>query len=137
MDQGEVVGTTYGLSAKGWVDTELFKEWLVSHFQIRAAGGKHLLLVLDGHSSYYQPELIRYARKSEVILVSLSLHTTHETQLLDTSVFRSLKRNWSEECHKFFQKYPGMEITNFDFSALLNAAWGKTMVPNVISSAFK
>ena len=56
---------------------------------------------------------------------------------MDTSVFRSLKRNWSEECHKFFQKYPGRVIAKFDFSALLNAAWGKTMVPNVISSGFK
>jgi len=135
--KGEVVGTTYGLSAKGWVDTELFKEWLVSHFLKYAAGGRPLLLVLDGHSSHYQPKLIRYARESEVILVSLPPHTTHETQPLDTSVFRSLKRNWSKECHKFFQKYPGRVITKFDFSALLNAAWGKTMVPNVINSGFK
>ena len=36
--KGEVVGTTYGLSAKGWVDTELFKEWLIIHFLIISIG---------------------------------------------------------------------------------------------------
>ena len=29
---GEVAGTTYGLSSKGWVDTELFRGWLVIIF---------------------------------------------------------------------------------------------------------
>ena len=55
-------GPRYGLSAKGWVDTELFKEWLVKHFITHAAGGRPLMLVLDGHSSHYQPELIKYAK---------------------------------------------------------------------------
>ena len=69
------------------------------------------MLVLDGHSSHYQPELIKYAKENEVILVYLPPHTTHETQPLDTSVFRSLKRNWSEECHNFYSKNPGRVIT--------------------------
>ena len=28
----EVVGTAYGLSTKGWVDSELFRGWLAEHF---------------------------------------------------------------------------------------------------------
>jgi len=30
---GEVPGTTYGLSDTGWMDMQLFKEWLVQHFR--------------------------------------------------------------------------------------------------------
>ena len=30
--EGEVPGTTYGLSKKGWIDTELFYHWLKKHF---------------------------------------------------------------------------------------------------------
>ena len=74
---------------------------------------------------------------NKVILVCLPPHTTHETQPLDTSVFRSLKRNWSEECHNSYSKNPGRVITKYDFSALLNTVWGKTMLPNVISAGFK
>ena len=135
--KGEVVGTTYGLSAKGWVDTELFKGWLVNHFLKYAVGARPLLLILDGHSSHYQPELIKYAKENEVILVCLPPHTTHETQPLDTSVFRSLKQNWSQVCHKFFQTNPGRVITKYDFSTLLNQSWGQTMIPNVITSGFR
>lgn len=29
---GEVPGSTYGMSSKGWVDTELFRGWLTDHF---------------------------------------------------------------------------------------------------------
>ena len=59
----EVVGTAYGLSSKGWVDSELFRGWLSEHFLAHAVGARPLLLLLDGHSSHYQPELITYAKE--------------------------------------------------------------------------
>lgn len=55
---GEVPGTTYGLSSKGWVDSELFRGWMVYHFIPLAVAGRPLLLMLDGHSSHYQPDLV-------------------------------------------------------------------------------
>lgn len=38
--EGEVPGTTYGLSSKGWVDSELFRGWLVNHFLKHATGAR-------------------------------------------------------------------------------------------------
>ena len=51
---GEVVGTRYGLSSNGWVDTILFKTWLKDHLLKYAVGSRPLLLILDGHSTHYQ-----------------------------------------------------------------------------------
>ena len=48
----EVVGTVYGLSTKGWVDSELFRGWLVENFLIHAIGARPILLLLDGYSSH-------------------------------------------------------------------------------------
>ena len=62
-----------------------------------------ILLLLDGHSSHYQPELISYAREFGIILFCLPPHTTHESQPLDASVFKSLKQNWQHTCHNFIQ----------------------------------
>ena len=137
--KGEVAGTRYGLSSTGWgwVDRDLFKGWLVEHFLKFAVGGRPLLLVLDGHSTHYQPELIKYARKHEIILFCLPPHTTHESQPLDASVFKPLKSHWHEACHSFVEKNPGKSITKYNFSVLLNMAWGKTMSPSIISSGFK
>jgi len=51
--KGEVPGTRYGLSAKGLVDTYLFKKWLKNHLLEHAVPGLPLLLILDGHGSHY------------------------------------------------------------------------------------
>ena len=100
-------------------------------------GGQPLILILDGHGSHYQPELIKFARQNEVLLFCLPPHTTHESQPLDTCVFKPLKQNWQDACHHYVQGNPGRVVTKYTFSALLNEAWGKTMIPNIISSGFK
>ena len=86
----------YGLSTTGWVDTHLFKKWLTNHLLKNAVAERPLLLILDGHGSHYQPELISYAKENGVVMFCLPPHTTHETQPLDTSVFKPLKQNWQE-----------------------------------------
>ena len=91
--KGEIPGTTYGLSDKGWVDTELFKGWLTDHLLKHAVGARPLLVLLDGLSSHYQPDLIRYAREHDIILFCLPLHTSHASQPVDVSVFKPLKNN--------------------------------------------
>ena len=80
------------MSQKDWVDSELFRGWLSEHFLVHAVGARPLLLLLDAHSSHYQPELIAHAREFGVIIFCLPPHTTHESQPLDASVFRSLKQ---------------------------------------------
>ena len=59
----EIVGTAYGLSDKGWVDSELFRGWLEEHFLAHAVGARPILLLLDEHGSYYQLQLIEHAKK--------------------------------------------------------------------------
>ena len=66
--KGEVVGTMYGLSSRGWVDMELFKGWCSDHFFNYAVPACPLLLLLDGHGSHYNPEAIRLAKENDVIM---------------------------------------------------------------------
>ena len=107
-----MVGTAYVLSTKGLVNSELFLGWLIEHFLIHAVGVRPILLVLDGHSSHYQPQLIEYAKQYGVIIFCLPPHTTHESQALDVSVFKSLKQNWQQVCHHFIQSDPSLAIYN-------------------------
>ena len=62
-----------------------------------------LLLLLDGHSSHCQPQLIEYAREFGVIMLCLPPHMTHESWPLDASMFKSLKQNWQHVYHDFIQ----------------------------------
>ena len=74
--RGEVPGTQYGLSDTGWTNKTLFHGWLVEHFLVHAVQGRPLLLLVDGHSSHYDPETIRFAKEHNVIIFCLPPHTT-------------------------------------------------------------
>ena len=135
--KGEVPGTRYGLSDSGWIDRELFHLWLSKHFLTHAIGNRPLLLLLDGHSSHYEPETIRFAKENDIIVFCLPPHTTHEAQPLDCSLFRPLKSAWTRSCHEFHQQNPGMVITKFNCSEIFCKAWMKTVTPETICSGFR
>ena len=133
--RGEVPGTLYGLSQSGWIDKVLFSEWFFNHFLVYAPPIRPLLLLMDGHSSHFCPEVIRAAAAEKVILFVLPPNTTHLSQPLDKGCFGPLKTKWKEVCHKFITKNPGRQITRFDFSSLFSEAWYQAMtMPNIIAS---
>ena len=106
--KGEVPGTRYGLSNKGWIDNVVFKDWLENHFIKHAVASRPLLLLLDGHSSHYvldtlkfaKEKDIKFAKEKDIIIFCLPPHITHASQLLDASVFGPLKKHWAYACQK-------------------------------------
>ena len=88
---------------------------MTEHFLEHAVSQRPLFLLLDGHSTHYQPDIIRLPREKEVIILCLPPHTTRETQPLDCGVFSSLKSHWTTVCHEFIAKNPGKTITKFYF----------------------
>ncbi len=134
---GELSGNRYGLSDSGWTNGELFLGWLQEHFLAHAVPSRPLLLLVDGHSSHYDPDSIRLARDHSVIIFCLPPHTTHEAQPLDVSFFGALKKSWSSVCHDFIQASQGKAITRFNFSQLFSKAWLKTCLPEIICNGFE
>ena len=70
---GEIPDTAYGLSKNGWINSELFQEWFTNHFLLHIPPQRPILLLLDGHSSHYQPQLIKTAAANQIILFCLPL----------------------------------------------------------------
>ena len=89
--EGEIPGTLYGLNKNGWIDSDIFEGWFQQHFLKRTPPTRTLLLLLDGHSSRYQPSVIRKAAENGVIMFCLPPHTTHMCQPLDKTCFSPLK----------------------------------------------
>ncbi len=134
---GEVPNTYYGLSTKGWIDTALFQDWFCHHFLCYAPRQRPLLLVMDGHSSHFSPEMIEIAAEEQVVLFVLPPNTTNLTQPLDKGVFSSLKSSWKQVCHQFISENPGRIISRYDFSALFNQAYENSMTIKNIKSGFR
>ena len=88
LTTGEVPGTIYSLSSKGWMDRELFMSWFYKHFvPINIPPVRPVILLLDGHSSHYSPDVIRLAAEEKVVLFTLPHNTTHVSQPLDRGCF--------------------------------------------------
>ena len=87
--RGEVSGTCYGVSDSGWTNRELFFGWLEEHFLVHAIPARPLLLLVDGHSSHYDPDSIHFARDHSV--TSLPTPLMRRSPLM--SVFFVLLKN--------------------------------------------
>ena len=133
----EVPETIYALTDNGWSNSEVFDIWFHNHFLVYAPTARPLLLLMDGHSSHYNPSTIKTAAAQQVILFCLPPHTTHMAQPLDVGCFGVLKKYWSEECHKYMANNPGRVVTRFQFSDFFSRAWAKAMVPKNICAGFK
>ncbi len=134
---GEVPNTFYGLSKKGWMDTGLFRDWFMEHFLSYVTRKRPVLLLMDGHSSHYSPEMIRLAAKEKVILFVLPPNTIQCCQPLDKSVFSSLKSNWRQVCHEFMTENVGKVVGRYDFSSLFCETWDRSMTIKNIKSGFR
>ena len=137
LTHGDVPGTMYGLTDSGWMDGEVFDNWFSHHFLVHAPAVRPLLLLLDGHSTHYNPSFVRKAAQEKVIVFCLPPNTTHITQPLDKGVFGPLKVAWAEQCHRYIQLNPGKVVTQYEFMDLFSRAWCKAMTVSNIMSAFR
>ena len=135
--KNEVTGTKYGVSSNGWINTDLFEGWLIEHFVEHAVSARPLFLLLDGHSTHYQPRAVQFAMEHDIIMLCLPPHTTHESQPLDVGVFAPLKTQWTKVCLDFYQANPGRIITKFHFSRLFAEAWYKSVTPLNVMAGFR
>ena len=134
---GEVPGTIYGMSEKGWTDQKLFMFWL-KHFLTQAVPARPYLLLLDGHSSHFELSSIQLAEKEGIIILCLPPHTMHESQPLDCGVFGPLKKQWTQVCHDFQQANKGAVISKYSFSRLFSQAWLQAFsAHNIVASFYK
>ena len=135
---GQVPGTAYGLNAKsGWINGEIFRDWFHKHFLLHAPAARPLLLLLDGHSSHFEPDFIREAASQGVIVFALPPNTTHVCQPLDSTCFRSLKLHWGNACSEYLAANPGKIVTIYQFSKLFAAAFIRAFTPQNVISSFR
>ena len=137
LTYGEVPGTMYGLSKNGWIDSELFELWFTHHFLPNVPPLRPLLLIMDGHSTHYQPSVVRLAAAEKVILFCLPPNTTHLTQPLDKGCFSPLKTAWRQQCQQFLSDNASKVITRYEFSRLFSKAWFVAMTQSNVISGFR
>ena len=84
---------------------------MFEHFLAYAPPSRPLLLLLDGHSSHYCPEVIKAFVEEEVIILALPPNTTHLVQPLDRGCFSPLKNQWKNAVQSYVAKGHGKVVT--------------------------
>ena len=137
--QGEIPGTMYGMNPNGgWIDGELFQEWFTHHF-LKYAPATRLscCMLLDGHTSHYNPCFIREAVSKGVIVFCLPPHMIHACQPLDSTCFSTLKKEWDQSCDLYMAQHPGKFVTTYQFSSVFATAWQNAMTSKAVRASFK
>ena len=134
--KGEVPNVLYGMSERGWTDQELFFYWMTELFLVQIPPARPVMLLVDGHSSHYEPDTIKAAAEHGVVIFCFPPHCTHVAQPLDVNFFHPLKVYWSEACHTFMQENPGCVVTKYNFSKLFSKAWYKAIQPQNLIAGF-
>ena len=88
-----------GRSDNGWMDSEVYCDWLENIF-IPAVNErkvkKPVLLLIDGHSTHVTKKASDICIENGIEMYCLLEHASHVMQPLDLRLFSSLKRTWRQ-----------------------------------------
>ena len=133
--QGGPLGTRYGVSPKGWMTETNYLDWFRSTFIPSLPPERPVLLIIDGHKTHIQYEVLQLAKANEIEIAKLPPHTTHLLQPLDLSLFKPMKEWYDREAHKLFMG-DICYITKRDFPGLIGKVWNSYR-PEIAINGFK
>ena len=90
-------GPLYRCSKSGWINSDLYIEWLTSIFipeaqRLRPVDYEGpIILIFDGHSTHVNDRVMEIAFENRILLLQLPSHSTHVLQPLDLNFFGPLK----------------------------------------------
>lgn len=124
FEDGMPPGSKVVMSPKSaYINSELFFNWLSTHFLPRKPSGK-VLILLDGHTSHLSdPEILDFALQNDIELLCLPSHCTHYLQPLDRSFFKSLKVFFYQAANNWMKNKDRATISRLTFGRLLNESW--------------
>ena len=101
------------------------------------AAGRPRLLLVDGHSSHYTVEFIKYAREANIIVLCYPSHTTHVLQGLDVVAFAILKRRWHAARDCWESEHWPQKLSKPTFIQLFGTIFLETMSEELVKECFE
>ncbi|XP_060585333.1 uncharacterized protein LOC132741220 [Ruditapes philippinarum] len=129
-----------GRSDNGWMDTEVFCNWLLNVF-IPAINERRIkkpvLLLIDGHKTHVTMQASDICVENGVELYCLLEHASHVMQPLDLRLFSQLKRTWRQAVRDWQSEHIGEFVTKKTFARVFKQAWEKSTTVEVAVKGFQ
>ncbi|RUS76597.1 hypothetical protein EGW08_015639 [Elysia chlorotica] len=124
-----------GRSKNGWINQDLFFEWLKLVFVPQTAHVKKpLLLLLDGHVSHQSLQTSTLCAENQIVLYCLPPHSSHILQPLDVGVFKTMKAEWKLAVKR---QNETEIVTKRTFAKTFKDAYERTVAKPLCGKAFK
>jgi len=126
------------ISQNSWTNNEIDLIWLKTVFNKYTKNwtvDQYRLLILDGHSSYVTPEFNQYCLNQLIIVLYMSLHSSHLLQLLNVSCFSVLKQSY-RKCVETLMSLDVNQINKQKFLSIYQKAHTETLHLNNVWSNF-
>lgn len=122
----------------GWMTKESFLKWL-QHFVSFTKPSKEdpVLLIIDGHGSHKDLDVILYARENYVHMISFPPHTTHKLQPLDRTFMKPFKNCYNAACSLWMRANPGLRINDYDIAQLVADAYKQVCRLDIAENGFR
>lgn len=138
LEKDGLAGAIYKCSDSGWINEDLFLEWL-GHFNNHAKPSENepVLLILDNHASHISLAIHEYCKTNHIHMLSLPPHTSHRMQPLDVSFFGPFKAAYKRECDYFMKSHLAERITPYDVASLVKKAFSDVATISKGEAGFK
>lgn len=122
----------------GWMNAELFLKWM-GHFTKYSNPTKEnpVLLILDGHASHKDLDVIEFARKNHIHMLSTPPHTTHKLQPLDRTFMKPFKSAYSDACDLWMRSNPGIRISEYEVAGFVATAFNRVSRMDIGVNGFR
>ncbi|XP_041364124.1 uncharacterized protein LOC121379546 [Gigantopelta aegis] len=101
-------GSLDSTSDNGWINKDLFHEWLQHFVKFTKCSKEHKCLpILDGDFSHKTLLSVTYAKDHGITMIVLPPHCTHKMQPLDKTFFGPQKANYNAEADRWMLVHPG------------------------------
>ena len=114
--------------------------WWLRNFDeqmCKKATGHPRLLLVDGHSSHYTVEFIKYAREVNIIVLCYPSHTAHVLQGLDVVAFAILKWRWHTAHNCWESEHWPQKLSKPTFVQLFGTVFLETMSEELVKECFE
>ncbi|CAG5054160.1 unnamed protein product [Parnassius apollo] len=86
----------YASSKRGWMETEIFYNYMVKVIIPSLGEERPVLLIYDGHSTHVDERVVALAAENNITILKLPAHISYLLQPLDLAVFKSFKSIWDK-----------------------------------------
>ncbi|XP_074028306.1 uncharacterized protein [Leptinotarsa decemlineata] len=129
-------GTAHGATKNGWMEADVFYNYLAKTLIPTMGAERPQLLIYDGHSTHVTEKVIELAIQENITILKLPPHTSHLLQPLDLSVFKPLKDKWDAKLVTWQRHNIGVKVPKVTFSTMVQSSWLE-LLTETISNGFK